>query len=90
MRAREVILSGGAIGSPHVLQLSGIGDPDHLGRIGVPVAHALPGVGKNLQDHFLARVTAEVNGIADRQREVARPAVCRRADALCVFRHRAC
>jgi choline dehydrogenase len=58
--AREVILSGGAIGSPHVLQLSGVGDPDHLARIGVPVVHALPGVGKNLQDHFLARVTAEV------------------------------
>jgi len=60
--AREVILSGGAIGSPHVLQLSGVGDPDHLGRIGVPVVHALPGVGRNLQDHFLARVTAEVTG----------------------------
>ena len=61
--AVEVILSGGAIGSPHTLQLSGIGDPDHLGRIGVPVLHALPGIGKNLQDHFLARVTAEVAGI---------------------------
>ena len=58
--AREVILSGGAIGSPHILQLSGVGDPDHLARIGMPVVHALPGVGKNLQDHFLARVTAEV------------------------------
>ncbi len=58
--AREVILSGGAIGSPQVLQLSGVGDPDHLARIGVPVVHALPGVGKNLQDHFLARCTAEV------------------------------
>src|SRR5262249_50314981 len=60
--AVEVILSGGAIGSPHLLQLSGVGDTDHLGRIGVPVVHALPGVGKNLQDHFLARVTAEVTG----------------------------
>jgi choline dehydrogenase len=59
---REVILAGGAIGSPHLLQLSGVGDPDHLGRIGVPLVHALPGVGKNLQDHFLARVTAEVRG----------------------------
>src|SRR5437868_3913955 len=61
--AREVILAGGAIGSPHVLQLSGVGDPDHLGRIGVKLAHALPGVGKNLQDHFLARIVAEVTGI---------------------------
>ncbi|HVC50958.1 MAG TPA: GMC family oxidoreductase N-terminal domain-containing protein [Stellaceae bacterium] len=61
---REIILAGGAIGSPHVLQLSGIGDPEHLGKIGVAVAHALPGVGSNLQDHFLARVTCEVTGIA--------------------------
>ncbi|MBV9826052.1 MAG: GMC family oxidoreductase N-terminal domain-containing protein [Alphaproteobacteria bacterium] len=60
---REVILSGGAIGSPHILQLSGIGDPEHLARIGVPVSHELRGVGKNLQDHFLARCTAEVKGI---------------------------
>jgi choline dehydrogenase len=59
----EVILSGGAIGSPHLLQLSGVGDPVHLGRVGVAVQHALPGVGKNLQDHFLARVTCEVGGI---------------------------
>jgi choline dehydrogenase len=59
----EIILCGGAIGSPHVLQLSGIGDPGHLGKIGVTVNHALPGVGKNLQDHYLARVTAEVTGI---------------------------
>jgi len=60
---REIILCGGAIGSPHVLQLSGIGDPEHLGKIGVTVNHALAGVGKNLQDHYLARVTAEVTGI---------------------------
>ncbi|HEV8680119.1 MAG TPA: GMC family oxidoreductase N-terminal domain-containing protein, partial [Stellaceae bacterium] len=59
----EVILAGGAIGSPHLLQLSGVGDPAHLGRVGIPVQHALPGVGKNLQDHFLARVTCEVKGI---------------------------
>ncbi|MGC2411719.1 MAG: GMC family oxidoreductase N-terminal domain-containing protein [Stellaceae bacterium] len=61
--AAEVILAGGAIGSPHLLQLSGIGDPEHLGRAGVALTHALAGVGKNLQDHFLARVTCEVSGI---------------------------
>ncbi len=60
--AREVILAAGAVGSPHVLQLSGVGDPDHLGRIGLPVHHALPGVGKNLQDHYLARVTCFITG----------------------------
>ena len=58
----EVILSAGAIGSPHILQLSGIGDPDHLGNIGVPVVHALPGVGKNMQDHYTARVSYPVVG----------------------------
>jgi choline dehydrogenase len=62
--AAEVIVSAGAIGSPHILQLSGIGDPDHLGRIGVDVRHALRGVGKNFQDHFLVRVQAAVKDIA--------------------------
>jgi choline dehydrogenase len=61
--AREVILAAGAIGSPHVLQLSGVGDPDHLGHVGIPVHHPLPGVGKNLQDHYIARVTCAVTGI---------------------------
>ena len=46
-----------------MLQLSGVGDPDHLGQIGVEVAHALPGVGKNFQDHFIVRVQADVAGI---------------------------
>ncbi len=62
--AAEVIVSAGAIGSPHILQLSGIGDPDHLGGIGVDVRHALQGVGKNFQDHFLVRVQAAVKDIA--------------------------
>ncbi len=59
----EVIAAAGAIGSPHILQLSGIGDPDHLGRIGVDVRHALRGVGKNFQDHFLVRSQAFVKDI---------------------------
>jgi choline dehydrogenase len=58
----EVILAAGAVGSPHLLQLSGVGDPDHLGRVGIPVRHVLPGVGKNLQDHYLARVTCFITG----------------------------
>ena len=55
-----MILSAGAIGSPHVLQLSGVGDPQHLQRVGIAVHHALRGVGQNLQDHFLARVACPV------------------------------
>ena len=50
--AGEVILCGGAINSPQLLQLSGIGDPEHLRAAGVPTLHPLPGVGENLQDHL--------------------------------------
>ena len=60
--ASEVILAAGAIGSPHILQLSGVGDPAHLARVGIPVLHALPGVGKNFQDHYIARVACSVIG----------------------------
>ncbi len=59
---REVLLAAGAIGSPHILQLSGVGDPVHLGKIGVPVVHDLPGVGRNMQDHYVARVSYPVVG----------------------------
>jgi choline dehydrogenase len=61
---REVILSAGAIGSPHILQLSGIGDPEHLGKIGVPVVHELRGVGRNMQDHYVVRMTYPIHGMA--------------------------
>jgi choline dehydrogenase len=50
--ADEVILSGGAINSPQLLMLSGIGNADHLTSLGVPVVAHLPGVGRNLQDHL--------------------------------------
>jgi choline dehydrogenase len=49
---REVLLCAGAVQSPHILQLSGIGDPDRLTAAGIGVIHALPGVGENLQDHL--------------------------------------
>src|SRR5436853_531043 len=48
---REIILAAGAIGSPQLLLLSGIGPAGHLREVGVDVAHDLPGVGENLQDH---------------------------------------
>jgi choline dehydrogenase-like flavoprotein len=49
---REVILSAGAFGSPHLLMLSGIGPEDELRAHGIPVTHAVEGVGQNLQDHL--------------------------------------
>jgi choline dehydrogenase len=57
---REVILSAGAIGSPQILQLSGIGPGSLLKRHGVEVAHDLPGVGENLQDHLQIRAVFKV------------------------------
>ncbi|NUM43481.1 MAG: choline dehydrogenase [Anaerolineales bacterium] len=48
----EVIVSGGAINSPQLLQLSGVGNARELQTVGVPVVHDLPGVGENLQDHL--------------------------------------
>jgi choline dehydrogenase len=54
---REVIVSSGAIGSPLVLMRSGIGAPAELQRHGIPVVHALPGVGHNLQEHAAVAVT---------------------------------
>src|SRR6266403_383714 len=58
--AREVILCGGAVNSPHVLQISGIGPAEHLRMVGVPVLHDLPGVGANLNDHYVVRVSHRV------------------------------
>ena len=58
--AREVILSGGVVNSPQLLQLAGIGDPEHLSSLGIETRHALPGVGKNLRDHYTPRYTARV------------------------------
>ena len=71
---REVILSAGAVNSPHILQLSGVGAPEHLSRVGIPVHHALPGVGQNLQDHYIARISYPVSGmptVNERSRGVA-------------------
>ncbi len=59
----EVILSAGAVGTPQVLQLSGIGDPTLLQPLGIPVAHGLPGVGANLQDHLQIRAVYGVDGV---------------------------
>ncbi len=60
---REVIVCGGAVNSPHLLHLSGIGPAEHLQSIGVPVRHDLPGVGGNLQDHYVVRISHRVEGL---------------------------
>lgn len=60
--AREVIVASGAIGSPKLLMQSGIGPAAHLEAVGVPVRHALNGIGSNLQDHLDLFVIAECTG----------------------------
>ena len=60
---KEVILSAGAVGSPHLLQLSGIGPGDVLRAAGVPVLRDVPGVGENLQDHLQLRLVYKVSGV---------------------------
>lgn len=59
----ELILAAGAIGSPVILQRSGIGPGEALARVGVAVAHDLPGVGANLQDHLQIRPVFKVRGV---------------------------
>ena len=59
---REVILSAGAIGSPHLMQVSGLGPAGLLAQHQVPVAVDLPGVGENLQDHLQLRTVYRVRG----------------------------
>ncbi len=62
LAAREVIVCGGAVNSPHLLQISGIGPAGHLAAFGVPVVHDLPGVGANLNDHYVVRISHRVTG----------------------------
>jgi choline dehydrogenase len=57
---REVILCGGSINTPKLLQLSGIGPEKLLGDLGISVVHHSPGVGQNLQDHYGARAVARI------------------------------
>lgn len=59
---REVIVACGALNTPRLLQLSGLGDAHQLQEMGIPVVHDLPGVGKNLSDHYSVRVVAKVKG----------------------------
>ncbi|MCU6434337.1 GMC family oxidoreductase N-terminal domain-containing protein [Undibacterium sp. Jales W-56] len=60
--AGEIVLAAGAIGSPAILQQSGIGNGAHLHQLGVPVLHDLRGVGENLQDHLQIRSAFKISG----------------------------
>jgi choline dehydrogenase len=65
-------LASGAIGSPHLLELSGIGDAERLQALGLPVARHLPGVGENLQDHLQLRPIYKVTGVRTLNDDYAR------------------
>ncbi|MBD24731.1 MAG: choline dehydrogenase [Candidatus Marinimicrobia bacterium] len=58
--SREVIISSGTVGSPHLLQISGIGPASHLQSKGIKVVHDLTGVGSNLSDHYVSRIVHRV------------------------------
>jgi choline dehydrogenase len=70
---REVILCAGAVGSPQLLQLSGLGPSALLQRHGIEPVHALPGVGANLQDHLQIRAVFAVDGVSTLNTRAATP-----------------
>ena len=70
MAKKEIILSAGSIGSPHILQVSGIGDPIKIKNHGIEILHNSPGVGKNLQDHIMMRPVYKVKNIKTLNKKV--------------------
>ncbi len=75
----EVILAAGAIGSPHLLELSGIGAGERLRNLGITVARESPGVGENLQDHLQLRLIYKVRNARSRSINSPRPCAARPA-----------
>jgi choline dehydrogenase-like flavoprotein len=71
--AGEVVLAAGSIGSPQLLELTGIGQGERLQRLGIPVLHDLPGVGENLQDHLQLRLIYKVEGLRTLNEDYRKP-----------------
>ena len=67
---KEVILCAGSIGSPHILQVSGIGDGNKLSKIGIDLIKNLKGVGKNLQDHLMFRPVYKVKNLKSLNKKI--------------------
>ena len=67
---KEIILSAGSIGSPHILQVSGIGDSDKLKEFGINTVNQLKGVGKNLQDHLMFRPVYKVKNLKSLNKKI--------------------
>ena len=67
---KEIILSSGSIGSPQILQVSGIGNSDKLKNLGIDMIHDLKGVGENLQDHLMFRPIYKIHGLKSLNKKV--------------------
>ena len=67
---KEIILSAGSIGSPHILQVSGVGDSEKLKNLGINIVHELKGVGKNLQDHLMMRPVYKVKNLKSLNKKI--------------------
>jgi choline dehydrogenase len=78
---REVVLSLGAIHTPKVLMQSGIGDEAELKRVGIPVIQHLPGIGRNLQDHFMAPCVWEAREPIERRNNLSEATAIWKSDA---------
>ena len=85
--AREVVVSAGSINSPQLLELSGIGQPERLQKLGIEVRHVLPGVGENLRDHYAPRTRWAIGAKGIHlQRHGPRPRPRAPGAALCALR----
>jgi choline dehydrogenase len=82
---REVILASGAINSPQLLQISGVGAPDHLRSIGVEVKAELPGVGRNLSDHYCVRLVHRMKDLVSLNQLASGPRLVREVARYALF-----